>query len=311
MNFHKSKKIVIRPKEKGLTLVELLVTITIMGIIAAAAIPLLSTCLEAYSQGNARSGLYREGLLAMERMTSGVRSTSFLLIPNGHKQTRNILAVSGMINNDNDFYFGDPLFPRIDEDTGSKMMGFNDGVPGYDDDGDGQIDERDSPDDEEDGTTDEEILNGTDDDSDGNIDEDLDSDADSNGFPGIQGSDDDGDGQVDEMFNNNYKDDDDEDGSIDEDFILPRLYTFESASNTLYELVADSGNWIEPSYSYISVALSNHVSSFSVTYEMPDATHAPRILISLTLTGDDGESITFTEYAYPRNTLQKTGKRAR
>jgi len=226
--------------EKGLTLVELLMAIAIMVIIGSAATVLLKSSLDAHNQGTAKSQLYREGLQAMERMTSGVRNTSFLLIPNGHKQTRNILAISGMVNNDNDFYFGDSLFPRIDEDTGKKMMGFNDGLPGYDDDGDGQIDERNSPDDEEDGTTDEEILNGIDDDSDGNIDEDLNSDANSNGFPGIQGTDDDGDGQVDETQNNNYKNDDDEDGSIDEDYILPRLYTFESASNTLYELVADS-----------------------------------------------------------------------
>ena len=37
--------------ENGLTLVELLVTITIMGIIASAAIPLLSTSLDAHNRG--------------------------------------------------------------------------------------------------------------------------------------------------------------------------------------------------------------------------------------------------------------------
>lgn len=56
--------------KSGLTLVELVITITIMGIIAAAA--LMSLGLQSYAYGSERSGLYREGLLAMERMTSGV-----------------------------------------------------------------------------------------------------------------------------------------------------------------------------------------------------------------------------------------------
>jgi hypothetical protein len=53
------------------------------------------------------------------------------------------------------------------------------------------------------------------------------------------------------------------------------------------------------------------VTAFTVTYEPPDATHDPRILISLTLTGDDGETLRFTEYVVPRNVLQKIGKRVR
>ena len=49
--------------EKGLTLVELLVTIAIMGIIAMVAFPLLSSGLDAHRSGMARSGLYHEGLM--------------------------------------------------------------------------------------------------------------------------------------------------------------------------------------------------------------------------------------------------------
>ena len=60
-----------------------------------------------------------------------------------------------------------------------------------------------------------------------------------------------------------------------------------------------------------SVDLSSHVTLFQVTYEAPDAARNPRAQIALTLTGDDGESVQFVEYAYPRNILQKTGKRVR
>ncbi len=122
--------------ENGLTLVELLVCIAILGIIATAAMPLLSTSLEAHGRGTSRAGLYQEGMLAMERMTHGVRRCTTLNIPNAHKPQRNLLAFSGSINDDNDYYFNDPLFPRIDEDPGEDMNAdCKPGIKGYDDDG--------------------------------------------------------------------------------------------------------------------------------------------------------------------------------
>jgi hypothetical protein len=53
------------------------------------------------------------------------------------------------------------------------------------------------------------------------------------------------------------------------------------------------------------------VTGFTTTYYPADATNHPRISIALTLTADDGKSIQFFEYVYPRNILQKTGKRVR
>ncbi len=103
-------------KEKGLTLLELLVTIAIIAIIATTAMPLLSTYLEAHDQGTAQASLYQEAMMIMDRMTNGVRRCTYLTIPNAHNITRDILAFSGTINDDNDYYFNDPLFPRIDED---------------------------------------------------------------------------------------------------------------------------------------------------------------------------------------------------
>lgn len=279
--------------EKGLTLVELLVTIAIMGIIAMVAFPLLSSGLEAHSKGIARARLYQEGLMLMERMTAGVKQCTYLLIPNAHAPVRDILAFSGTINEDNDYYFDDPLFPRIDEDPKKQMTDDGkSGIEGVDDDGDGLTDEGDKNDDDEDGVDGEDPLDGIDNDGDGNIDEDTNDDA------NILGMDDDADGSIDEGDVR----DDDEDGTINEDPLNPVIYSFDSGTNTLTESLPHTGE---------SVDLSTHVTSFQVTYEAPDTTHDPIVQVALTLTGDDGESVQFVEYAYPRNVLQNTGKRVR
>jgi len=274
--------------EKGLTLVELLVTIIIMGIIAVAVIPLLSTILDAHKESDARFSLYQEGLLAMERMTGGVRRCSFLHIPNNHSPSRNVLAYSGTVNEDGDNYFNDVLFPRIDEDPEKQMTDDNkSGIENMDDDGDGAIDEGNQDDDDEDGSVDEDPLDGLDNDGDGNIDEDTGDGA------NISGMDDDADGTVDE----GDEKDNDEDGQTDEDGLNPVIYTFDSALTTLKETSTYDGN---------IVTLSTHVTDFEAKYETP-----ARIRIKLKLMTDNGEEIEFQEYVCPRNTLQKTGKRAK
>ena len=68
---------------------------------------------QAEAQGMARARLYHEGLMAMERMAGWVKRCTHLLIPNNQTPVRDILAFSGFINEDGDYYFGDPLFPRI------------------------------------------------------------------------------------------------------------------------------------------------------------------------------------------------------
>jgi prepilin-type N-terminal cleavage/methylation domain-containing protein len=283
-----------RIDQKGLTLVELLFATAILGIIAAAATPLVSIFFEFHKNGAARLQLYHEGIVAMERMTAGVRRSTYLLIPNAHNPTRDTLAFSGCVNEDNDFYFGDPLFPRIDEDTGAEMSRDDEpGIIGVDDDGDGLVDEHvfEHGDDDEDGVAEEDPTNGYDDDGDGNIDEDALHDSNDDNASGIAGMDDDGDGQVD---NGDTEADDDEDGLKNEDSLDPVVYTFESGTNTLKVSYIRDGR---------TVVLSDHVTAFQVNYEAPE-----KILIALTLTGDDGESIAFTEYVCPRNTFQKTGK---
>jgi len=284
-------------RERGSTLVELLMTIAIMGIVSVAAAGLLSSSFQSYDEGRGRFDLQREGLLAMERMTGAVRVSTYLLVPNSHGKVRDMLALSGLINDDGDCFFGDPLFPRIDEDFASDMNedGRN-GVEGIDDDGDGATDETGATlygaDDDEDGASDEDPLNGIDDDEDGVVDEDVGGDSTDDGAPGQAGIDDDGDGEVDE--GSVY--DDDEDGTLDERGLHPVVFELDSAARTLTEWDTVTGE---------RVVLASNVEDFEVTFHRPQL-----ISIELSLRSGD-EELTFFEYVCPRNVQQKVGKRVR
>jgi len=283
--------------EKGFTLIELLITVAILGLIASAGLALLTSTLKAHDQGDSQSAFYQEGLLAMERMVRHVQCSTYLLIPNDHNTTRDILALSGFVNEDSDYYFfatSGTLFPRIDEHPAADMTGDSaPGIKGVDDDGDGQIDEGGTNNDDEDLNIDEDKRDGITNDTDSLIDEDTTNDMTADGKSGIEGMDDDGNGSVDDR---NFKDDD-EDGGFDEDPLNALLYLYDSGAKTLTES--------SPSTSQ-STILSSQVTNFQVTSGVTNC-----VLITLTLTGDDGKSITFSEYAYPRNMLQKTGKRVR
>jgi prepilin-type N-terminal cleavage/methylation domain-containing protein len=291
-----------RKYREGLTLVEILVAMVILSIIALAAMPMLSTSIEAHNKGMTRSRLYHEGLLIIERITTGLKKTTILLVPNNHTKSRDILAYSRLVNTDNDFYFGDPLFPRADEDPDVEFSGGSYGVKGVDEDGDGLTDEESWDDEDEDGSTQEDFLNGLDDDGDGNIDEEAVSEYNQDNMPGFEGIDDDGDGAVDEDAN--QPEDDDEDGTSDEEEILFVVYTFDSANSTLTEIYSDAESGInDPAPKKI---LSDRVTNFEAKYLDPT-----NIKITLRLQGEDGENIEFVEHVSPRNTLQWTGKRVR
>ena len=280
--------------EKGITLVELVAAVALLALIIPATTGFLSSALKTQEQGNDRYGLYQEGLLIMERTVKKVQACTYLLIPNAHNTTRDLLAVSGFVNDDDDYHFDDSLFPRIDEDPGSDMNGDSfPGIAGIDDDGDGTTDDGGAGDDDEDGLNDEDPLDGLDNDGDGLVDEDCNKDASDDGAPGIKGMDDDGDGSIDE---GNDKDDD-EDDATEEDPLNALVYLFDGGAQTLTESDKNSEQ---------DVVLSTHVTNFEV-----DLGNPPCVKITLTLTGDDGESVTFSEYVYPRNSLQKTGKRVR
>jgi prepilin-type N-terminal cleavage/methylation domain-containing protein len=286
-----------RSRKQGLTLIELTISIAVVSLIAAAAAALLSVCLQAQAYGMAQSGLQREGALAMERMVSQIRITSRIAIPNGRQPLRDQLALAEGLNNDGDFYDNDPLFPRVDEDSDNDNNGDGaSGILGYDEDGDGALDEEASDDNDEDGTPGDDKADGLDDDGDGMVDEDAPGDANADGAPGLAGVDDDGDGEIDE----GDAEDDDEDGVSGEDPLEFLVYTFDSKAKTLseYSTAADR-----------STILSEHVSAFEVTYESVDASHDARLSITLSLSDSGGETVTFRETVYPRNLVQKWGRR--
>jgi prepilin-type N-terminal cleavage/methylation domain-containing protein len=282
------RKVATGRNQKGLSLVELLVAISIFGLIAVGATGLLSATLETHTAGTARHDLYREAMMIMERLTNSVGKCTYLFIPNAHQTRRNILAFSGHVNEDNDHYFGDPLFPRIDEDLEKQMTDdVSAGIKNIDDDGDGQIDEGHMNDDDEDGQVDEDPLDGIDNDGDGNVDEDTGDNE------NVAGMDDDADGFIDEGDDR----DDDEDGAVNEDPATATVYSLPAGTSTLQ---------VNTPYNGQTAVLSTRVTTFQVTYEGPN-----RILIELSLTGESGEIAKFTEHVHLENTFQRIGKRVR
>ena len=298
-----------RTRNRGFTLIELLIAIAIMAAIFVSVARLVAACLRVDDVDDGTSAVYEEGLLAMERVVSGVKACTYLYIPNNHNPTRDILAFSGVNNDDSDMYFGDALFERTDEDTPSDMT--NDAFPGlalYDDDGDGVIDEAGGlawpdaiKDDDEDGSFDEDPLDGLDNDGDGNVDEDHPADSNADAAPGTAQIDDDADGTVDEVGGGNAINDD-EDATGDEDAADALVYYFDGGANVLWEAYPQAGT---------SGVLCDNVTAFSVLYTAPDANTDTFITITLTLAAPDGESVTIVEDVYPRNIVQKCGKRVK
>lgn len=212
--------------EEGVSLLELLVVIFILSIIVGGLSEMLAGGLKASRENKAKTALIEDANFAMGRIISATRETNFVLIPQHKIPVRDILAMSAMVDNDND--------GKIDEDWGSDIG--NDGQPGiveFDDDGDGSIDEggiaRRNDDDEDDSINEDTPKNGLDDDTDGNYDEEFRADINGDGCPGICSKDDDGDGSIDE----GSVDDDDEDGMVDEDPVDPLIFYVKNGA--LYE----------------------------------------------------------------------------
>ena len=163
--------------ERGLTLVELLISIAIISIITGALAQLTGGALDSWRDSKSKGDLLNTAQIVMERMVSKVRDTSWVLIPlkisdptdPGYPTSsyfpRDILAVSGNIDNDND--------GLVDEDPGTDTTGdFYAGIMGIDDDNDGLTDEGGVADDDESGGSNEDAVDGIDNDFDGRVDED-------------------------------------------------------------------------------------------------------------------------------------------
>lgn len=284
--------------KKGLTLLELIISITIISIFALTASALFISSIDAYTEYQEENYLFRRAAYAMEIIVSNIRKSKFLLIPTGgltpSNRNRDILAISAGIDNDGD--------GRIDEDVGEDMT--SDGESGiilYDDNGNGLIDERNLKNDDEQGAVNEEQCNGVDDDGDGFIDEDLSADMNEDGFSGIYLFDDDDDGNIDEGI----PADDDEDGNQDEDPPDPLIYYIDSNNNTLIEKKIDS-----ITADVITREIASGVQGFNVSYQ-PLLQGEPLLVIKMQVKDKKGNVLNFFEQVYPRNLEEKDGERNR
>ena len=286
-----------RTQRRGLTLLELLIAVTVMALLGTGIAALAGLGLNTYSFATARAEALQDGMLLMDRISSNMRRCIRVRIPNARVPTGSTLAITGFLNDDDDTYFGSSFFPKVDEDSGNDANAdLAPGIAGIDDDGDGSIDEGGllaAGNNDEDGAVSEDWVNGMDDDGDGDVDEDSPADQTQDNKPGIAGFDDDDNNGTDEgglLFSA----DDDEDGLIDEDSESIALYTFDAGTKTLSEKLPGGAN----------TALSTRVTSFTVTRQS-----LYLYLITLTVEGRPGDTITLSELVHPRNTRQRLGKR--
>jgi len=247
--------------ERGLTLVELLISIIIISLIAAVCAGMVGGALDSWSYNREKDELFSTARLAMERMVSKVRTTTWVLLPlmvsdptdPGYPASsyypRDILAVSGMIDNDHD--------GLADEDPYSDMDWSNKpGIKAVDDNNDGTVDNGANPqDDDEDGVANEDLIDGIDNDGDGRVDEDPDN-----------------------TFYKINQDDDDGDGSWDEDVFDPIVYYLDGT--TLRE------EHLEYNFSLQDLVIAEHVAEFRVIRRRVNK----NTLIDIYLKLDDGEN---------------------
>ncbi len=236
--------------QRGFTYVEMLITVTITGMIVLALMGLVNTATVTGDTVRTRNDLVREARFALGRMVEMTSTSTRLLLPladnpgtnwpeNLREQTipasppigdstfsTAVLAVQlpydidldqdGVPDADDD---GDGLF---NEDwPNDNQHDFAPGIIGIDDDNDGNADGGAGYDDDEDGSQNEDPLDGIDNDGDGSIDEDTATDMNGDGCPGICGVDDDNSGNID---GGGSSDNDDENQSGFEDPLDPVVY---------------------------------------------------------------------------------------
>lgn len=275
--------------EKGVTLLELVIVILIVSIIAAGLSELLSIGLLSSRENRTKSELLDSANYAMNRIISVARESNNVLIPSNANAVRDVLAISAMVDNDND--------GKVDEDWSGDIG--NDGQPGlagFDDDGDGTTDEGGGGaqlDDDEDGAADEDAPeNGLDDDSDSNYDEEFRADINGDVCPGVCSQDDDGDGSVDEGSAN----DDDEDGAVDEDPVDPLIFYVNNGS--LYEKKV-VWNLSTGSSVITDKKLIDNVSQFRVE-RLLGVNGKTVVKVRIELSAGKSGNVVFESEAYPR-----------
>ncbi len=245
-------------RHSGFTLLELLITISIAGLLMAGLSRVMISGMDSAAEIRRQSNLQAQAHLAMRRMVESVQRADrlvvpqrddvrtgtireniregFFPVPGGWNDTA-VLAVTLDGLSDIDFIDG----PVRDNDGDGQAnedapadwnFDFAPGLWNLDDDGDGEIDEGNDADDDEDGATNEDWLDGVDNDGDGRIDEDPGDDLNNDSCAGVCGVDDDDDGLIDENFTG-AEDNDDEDDANAEDWLDLRV--FHLSGNLLME----------------------------------------------------------------------------
>lgn len=294
-------------KQQGLSLLEILISIAIAGVLIAAISGVVGSALNAQRSSGAKNDTLQQACFAMQRMVNAVSKTRYLMIPLGEnpvtawkESERNVLAVTldptldrdkdgwADANNDKDFLdvnkngsknVGEP--ERIDEDlSGDNTNDGNAGIIGIDDNGDGIVDTVSTTNNDEDGIAIEDSIGDwnkdgvADDDQDGSLDEDVNQDMNKDAKPGIAGKDDDLDGAIDE---GTKIDDDDEDGLASEDWLDPVVYFLNGT--TLMERMPN----INPvsGADYTEYPIADNISEFCIK-RIPGA-NGSSVLIDITL----------------------------
>ncbi len=304
-----------RRHRQGFTYIEMMLAVTITGVIMVSLMGLVNSATEAGNAVRSDNDLTRQARFAMQRMVRYAGHSRRLLLPLRDNPSTNwpenireqtippspplgdstfasaVLAVTlpAFVDLDQDGVADadDDADGLIDEDLpNDSHHDFFPGIMGIDDDGDGSVDEGSGwAEDDEDGAENEDPIDGVDNDGDGSVDEDPPSDNNGDGCEGICGVDDDGDGNIDE----GAFDDDDEDGGSFEDPYDPVVFYLNG--NQLIERMPVP--WNEDGIStpdgpvdgrdFIESAIAENVTRFRV--ERLDGSHTPELVdITLELT---------------------------
>jgi prepilin-type N-terminal cleavage/methylation domain-containing protein len=312
---------------RGFTLMELMIAVTLAGLVLAAMSGIVSTVLGTDDVVTERNRLQQDARFAMDRMVNTAGHTRKLLLPlpdnpntnwpeNIREQTipasspvgdstfaSAVLAVTlpeyvdlnadGLADADDD---GDG---RIDEDLPNDIHhDFFPGIMLIDDDGDGSIDENPSLfwDDDEDGTYNEDPFGNIDNDGDGAFSEDPPSDINSDGCPGLCGVDDDQDGTID----GGNKDNDDEEGTGFEDAYDPIVFYLDGDSLIERMPVPWNADGISSpdgpvdGRDFVESVIADSVTHFRVERPVVSASGEQLVELLLELTGPTGEVVSVT-----------------